>query len=224
MFKEKENFLKKADSGAKIRLGILGGSFDPVHTVHVGLARAAYRQLGLDRVVFMPARQAALKTSAVSASPRDRLAMLSLALESADFPHSISEMEIRRSGISYSVDTVREILSAHPNCEIYWIIGSDHLAKMSQWREIEELCRLAKFACARRGGVGADFSDAPKFARIEPIDFEPMELSSTELRAALKNGQTRDLKLDPRVLEYILKHKLYDYGKSEKNDSQEDGG
>ena len=100
---------------------MLGGSFDPVHNAHIALAEAARRQLGLDEIIFMPARQAALKPSAACASPEQRKKMLEIALESADFPHSISDIEMRRQGISYSIDTVRELLALRPDSEIYWI-------------------------------------------------------------------------------------------------------
>ena len=202
--------MEKSAKGSKNRrIGVLGGSFDPVHSAHIALAEAARRQLGLDEIIFMPARQAALKPSAACASPEQRKKMLEIALESADFPHSISDIEMRRQGISYSIDTVRELLALRPDSEIYWIIGSDHLPKLSKWKDIAEFCKLAKFACARRGGVSADFSDAPDFARIAPVDFRPVELSSTRLRNALKSGAAGDLGLDPKVLEYILKNKLY---------------
>lgn len=191
------------------RIGVLGGSFDPVHAAHVALAEAAYRQLGLDEIIFMPARQAALKPSAASASPQQRAEMLEIALESAGFPHSISDIETRREGISYSIDTVRELLALRPDSEIFWIVGSDHLPKLSKWKDIAEFCKLAKFACARRGGVSANLSDAPAFARIEPLDFDPVEISSTGLRGALKSGAAGARGLDPKVLQYILKNKLY---------------
>ena len=147
---------KPAKGPKNRRIGVLGGSFDPVHNAHIALAEAAYRQLGLDEIIFMPARQAALKPSDACASPEQRAKMLEIALESADFPHSISDIETRRRGISYSIDTVRELLALRPDSEIFWIIGSDHLPKLSKWKDIAEFCKLAKFACARRARLRAN--------------------------------------------------------------------
>lgn len=191
------------------KIGILGGSFDPIHSAHIELAKAAYKSLGLDKIIFIPARQAALKDSPVKASGKHRVAMLKIALKKADFAHEINLSEINRTGISYSIDTVREILKNNPDNKIFWIIGSDHLSKISAWKEAETLCKLVTFACAKRGGFDETFACAPKYARLVPIDFNPVELSSTQLRNDLKNAQTANLKLDPEVLQYILKNKLY---------------
>ena len=90
---------KPAKGPKNRRIGVLGGSCDPVHNAHIALAEAAYRQLGLDEIIFMPARQAALKPSDACASPEQRAKMLEIALESADFPHSISDIQTRRRGI-----------------------------------------------------------------------------------------------------------------------------
>ena len=132
-----------------MRIGILGGSFDPVHNAHISLAESAAKQLGLDLVIFMPARCAALKDGPPSATCQQRVEMLKIALQSVKFPYEISDIEIKRDGISYSIDTVRELIKKYPDAEIYWIIGSDHLQKLSKWRDIGEFCKLAKFACAR---------------------------------------------------------------------------
>ena len=187
---------KISDKEKGMRIGILGGSFDPVHNAHISLAESAAKQLGLDLVIFMPARCAALKDGPPSATCQQRVEMLKIALQSVKFPYEISDIEIKRDGISYSIDTVRELIKKYPDAEIYWIIGSDHLQKLSKWRDIGEFCKLAKFACA-------------KCARIEPIDFDPIDISSTSLRRSLKNGDTRNLDISPNVLDYILKNKLY---------------
>lgn len=200
---------KISDKEKRMRIGILGGSFDPVHNAHISLAESAAKQLGLDLMIFMPARCAALKDGPPAATCQQRVEMLKIALQSVKFPYEISDIEIKRDGISYSIDTVRELIKIYPDAEIYWIIGSDHLQKLSKWRNIEEFCKLAKFACARRGGFAGDFSDAPECARIEPIDFDPVDISSTSLRRKLKNGDTRNLDISPNVLDYILKNKLY---------------
>ena len=197
---------KISDKEKRMRIGILGGSFDPVHNAHISLAESAAKQLGLDLVIFMPAHCAALKDGPPSATCQQRVEMLKIALQSVKFPYEISDIEIKRDGI---IDTVRELIKKYPDAEIYWIIGSDHLQKLSKWRDIGEFCKLAKFACARRGGFAGDFSDAPKCARIEPIDFDPIDISSTSLRRSLKNGDTRNLDISPNVLDYILKNKLY---------------
>lgn len=192
----------------KIKTGILGGSFDPPHIAHIELAKAAIKA-GLEEIIFMPAYQAALKDAPVSASAEDRIKMLSLATAVLDFPCEISDYEISKGGMSYSIDTAKHLIKENPNREFYWIIGTDHLSKLKYWKDISSLAKIVKFLCAQRGGYSSDTKEVPEGVEIKFIDFDEIELSSTQIREAIKKSGTSNLRLDPKVVEYILEQKLY---------------
>ncbi len=192
------------------RIGILGGSFDPVHKAHLALAESACKQAGLSRVIFIPAKQAPLRDAPVRASDIDRLAMLKLALRGFKYPYKIDEFEISRPQTSYSIDTALHLSQKYPGAELFWIIGADHVGKLSRWKQIGELGKIISFICAARNGYDTDKTLIPQGVKLEFINFTPLPYSSTEIRARLENGLNCDLMLDPRVKEYILKHRLYE--------------
>lgn len=194
---------------SKIRTGILGGSFDPVHNAHLELAKAAIKGADLDEIFFIPAKQAPLRDSPVNAPDRDRLAMLRLALEKFPAPHKISLFEMNREGVSYSIDTARYLAEKYPHRDFFWIIGSDHLQKLKHWKDIGELSKIVSFVCAARPGYEAAPGDIPPGARISYINLPPMRHSSTQIRQSLKNGVDVKFMLDGAVLEHIIKNKLY---------------
>lgn len=194
---------------SKIRTGILGGSFDPVHNAHLELAKAALEGAGLEEIFFIPAKQAPLRDSPVSAPDADRLAMLRLALKKFHAPHKISLFEMNREGISYSIDTARHLAEKYPHRDFFWIIGSDHLEKLKHWKDIGELANIVSFVCAARPGYEANPADIPQNVRISYISISPMPHSSTQIRENLKNGGDAKFMLDGAVLEHIIKNKLY---------------
>ena len=194
---------------AKHKIGILGGSFDPIHKAHIGLANAACTKLGLDKIVFVPTHQAPLRDAPTLTPDSHRIAMLRLSLESFPFPWEICDYEIRKGGTGYSIDTAKYLQSCE-DAEYFWIIGSDHLSKLSKWKDIEELSKLATFVCAPREGFGFPISEAPKCAKIIPLDFGPLPDSSTFVRGARSLEQLH-LMLDKPVAAYILKNKLYGF-------------
>ena len=190
-------------------LGVMGGSFDPVHLGHIMLARAAVETNTVDEVVFVPAFQAPLRDAPVHSSAQNRLDMLSIALRNFAPPHSISTFEITRGGTSYAIDTVKHLAAENSGKDIIWIVGADHIAKLPKWYEIGELSKIVSFACAAREGFDADTSRLPSFIRLKFFDFAPVPHSSTEIRNALARGARHLNMLDPEVENYILKNKLY---------------
>lgn len=190
-------------------IGILGGSFDPVHLGHMRLAEAAHSECGLDKLLFVPAYQAPLKPSKTGACARDRLAMLEIAVEKLSFSAEIETFEICRNSISYSIDTARYLAGKYPKSRLIWIIGADHVQKLHLWKDIEELLGIVEFACAARPGYAIDKTLLPAGARVGVINFDPVEISSSQIREALSCGKNLNSMLDADVISYIKSHNLY---------------
>lgn len=135
------------------RVGLFGGTFDPVHLGHLAVARAALGELKLDHLFFVPAAQAPLRYEMPSATAEDRLDLLRCAVaEAADPRLGVLEVEARAGGINYTVDTVRKLRTAWPRAELFWLLGADQFAQLDRWREPAELARLVQFAVLDRPG------------------------------------------------------------------------
>jgi nicotinate-nucleotide adenylyltransferase len=188
------------------KIGIFGGSFDPVHLGHLLVAQAAVEELGLDRLFFVPAAQSPFKPENKPAPAAVRLQLLRLAL-AGKTDCEIDEQEIRRGGVSYTVDTLRDYSQRFPGAKMFWLIGADNAAKLNEWREPAELARLAEFvAIPRPGGAAAVFP--PPF-RGRTLKGFPFGVSSSEIRARLKAGLTIENLVPAAVAETISRLKLY---------------
>ena len=199
-----------------MKLGLFGGSFDPVHYGHLLLAESARDQLNLDRVIFLPLGEPPHRKS-IRSSNDDRFNAAFLAIQ--DYPEfEVSRYEIDKKGVSYSVDTLRYYRSLYPNDEIFWIVSSETFNDIPNWRSPEEICRLASLIIARRAGYPEpNFDSFRSFcdSRIiemfkrQVIEFPFLEISSTLLRERVRKGRSiRFLTPDP-VIEYINKHRMY---------------
>ena len=135
-----------------MKLGIYGGSFDPVHLGHLLVAQAAVEELGLDKLFFIPAAQSPFKPDAKPAPDAVRLQLLRLALAGKS-NCEIDDQEIRRGGTSYTIDTLRDYAKRFPGAELFYLIGADNAAKLNEWREANELAALAEFVVVPRPGV-----------------------------------------------------------------------
>ncbi len=193
----------------KIRTGILGGSFDPIHKAHVKLAQTAYREANLDDIFFIPAHLAPLRDAPYATSAEHRLAMLKIALSKANFPYSIELYELERAQISYSIDTITHLQKKYPERDFFWIIGGDHIGKLKKWKDIDLLCQKITFLCAARPDYEIKQSDIPTNAKIERINFEEMPHSASQIRQDLRDGKRQHFMLDLDVLNYILENNLY---------------
>lgn len=200
------------------RIGIVGGTFDPIHLGHVGLIRAAVKSGRLDRIVVLPAgipphNYKSIERTAFAAY---RFVMVQKAL--ADIPGvEVSNLEILRQGNSYTIDTLRDFRHANqPDDELILIYGSDVLADMHQWRQPELILKEASLLLARRGGDSAEAvqRQAERMrrdyqARIEFFDAPEIELSSTMVRTAIADGSPLTELLPDSVVRFIQKHDLY---------------
>ncbi len=200
-----------------MRLGLFGGSFDPVHTGHLVLADSCAGQTALDEVWFVPAARQPLKPSGPQASDALRLAMLRLAL--ADRPRlEVSELEIERGGVSYTVDTLAEVHAQLPEAQLYFLMGADSLAEFLQWHRPKEICALATPLVVRRAGspepdldifgrlVSAEGLDTIRHSQVE---MPTVPISSSQIRQLIAgSGAWKDL-LPPAVAKYIRAERLY---------------
>ena len=143
-----------------MKIGLFGGSFDPVHLGHLLVAQAAVEELGLDRLFFIPAAQSPFKPESRPAPASARLQWLRLAL-AGKTNCEVDDQEIRRGGISYTIETLRDYAKRFPKAQLFYLIGADNAAKLNEWREAGELARLAEFvAIPRPGERGGEFSAA----------------------------------------------------------------
>lgn len=198
-----------------MRIGFFGGSFDPVHNGHLELARCCQKQAGLDEIWFTPAAVQPLKQRGPRATKADRLAMLELAI--AEEPKwRVCRLEFDRGGVSYTVDTLREIRVERPDDELFILLGSDTLREIFAWREPEEIFRLATPLFVERAGapqpeVPTIVLESISGGQVVPqsIHMPAMSVSSTEIRDLIGAGQTIDDLVPPTVAEYIVKNGLY---------------
>jgi nicotinate-nucleotide adenylyltransferase len=189
-----------------MKLGLFGGSFDPVHLGHLLVAQAAVEELGLDKVFFIPAAQSPFKPENAPAPAAGRLQLLRLAL-AGKTNYETDELEIQRGGVSYTVDTLRDYARRFPLAEIYYLIGADNAAKLNEWREPDELARLAEFAAVPRpGGMPAVFPPPFRGRMLKGFGFD---VSSSQIRARIKAGLTVENLLPPFVAEAIRNARLY---------------
>lgn len=194
---------------ARPRIGILGGSFDPPHAGHVAVAAAAIRQLGLQRLLVVPAAQAPLREAAPRAAAADRLELARRAF--AAVPGAwVDDREVRRGGVNFSVDTARELAREHPGADLFWILGADQLGRLHLWRSAAELCRLVRFAVLSRDGEeGRPDPSLADLVRLERLRAPEVAASSTAIRAALADGRDPGKALPPEVASLIQARSLY---------------
>ena len=189
-----------------MKLGLYGGSFDPVHLGHLLVAQAAREELGLDRVCFIPAAQSPFKPDAQPAPAAARLQMLRLALAGRTFC-DVDDQEIVRGGVSYTIDTLRDYARRFPQAQLYYLIGADHAALLPKWRTADELAKLAEFLVIPRPGGGE--APLPPPFRGRTLRGFPLGVSSSQIRARMKAGLPVDLLVPPGVAEAIRNHRLY---------------
>jgi len=190
-----------------LRIGVFGGTFDPVHNVHLRLARAARDRAGLDRVLFVIAATPPHKRHDVVASAEDRLAMVRAAIQ-GDAGFDASRIEMDRPGPSYTVDTLKALAEQNPGAQLFLIMGYDAALDLPRWRDPGGILALARLIVAHRPDCGHTL-DPVLDGRHEMLPFEPSDVSSTEVRDVLaRDGETGEL-LPPAVLEYIRGKGLY---------------
>lgn len=194
------------------KIGVLGGTFDPIHLAHVRCASEARDALGLDKVIFVPAALPSFKRDKELAPFDHRMRMCELATRDID-GFEASDIEGRREGVSYTIDTVRELLESDcAEASIYFIIGSDAFLTLPKWKQAKELAELVDFAVLMRSED--DSESVMEVARevgaqAHLVNGERMDVSSSRIREILGEGGLPDAFLDDAVLDYIEKEGLY---------------
>lgn len=194
------------------RIGVFGGTFDPPHLGHLVLAERARDQLGLDRVVFVPAGTPPHKVGRTLSGATARVAMTRLAVR-GNRAFTVSTFETRRVGPSFTVDTLRAMRAAWKGARLFLLLGGDSLREFDTWHEPEAILRLATLAVASRPGRVAE--RATRAARrcaphsILEIEGDPLAISSTELRARARQGRSIRYLVPEAVAAYVRRHRLY---------------
>jgi nicotinate-nucleotide adenylyltransferase len=197
-----------------VRIGILGGTFNPPHLGHLVCAQEAYLQLDLHRVLFIPAGIPPHKALDEEPGAAHRLELCRLAIRGDEDRFEVSGMEIVRAGPSYTVDTLEELRSTKPDSELFLILGGDIAAGLPQWHKVERVLSLATAVVAERRGTARsaiedamDSLRAGERARFFPMP--PIGLSSTMIRARVRAGQPIKYLVPDPVDSYIRQHSLY---------------
>jgi nicotinate-nucleotide adenylyltransferase len=196
-----------------VRVGILGGTFNPPHLGHLVCAQEAYRELELDRVMLIPARIPPHKPVEHEPGAHHRLELCSLAV-AGDQRFDVSGLELGREGPSYTVDTLQELSTQAPQTEFFLIVGGDIAAGLPRWREPERVLELATLAIAKRGGTARSSVDAalealPGGDRARFFSMPRIGVSSTMVRRRVRTGQPIRYLVPDRVRDYISEHGLY---------------
>lgn len=198
-----------------MKIGVFGGTFNPIHNSHIRLAQEYGRKIGLDRLVLVPTFIPPHKKAKNLASAEDRLAMCRLATK--DLPEfHVTEYEIQQQGKSYTYRTLMHIQEKYPGSELYLIMGGDMFMTVQDWRRADDLFKMATLCAAQREKGELTLLDMHKIlleetkgARCMLIDIEAMPMSSTMIREKIKNGEEVFDYLNPDVWLYIIEHKLY---------------
>jgi nicotinate-nucleotide adenylyltransferase len=189
-----------------MKLGLYGGSFDPVHLGHLLVAQAAVEELGLGKLFFIPAAVSPFKPENKMAPDAIRLQLLRLTL-AGKTNYEIDDQEIKRGGISYSIETLRDYAKRFPGAQLFYLIGADNISKLNEWREADELAKLAEFvAVPRPGEITTQF---PKPFRGKILKGFPLEISSSQIRARINAGLPIENLVPPFVADAIHAAKLY---------------
>lgn len=200
-----------------MRIGIYGGSFDPIHIGHLLVAEMVREQVGLDKILFIPAFQSPLKLDYPPIGGRSRLEMLQLAIGGNPY-FEVDDRELIRGGTSYTIDTLRELHSEKPDAEWFLLMGADSLVDLVRWKEPESLCRLAVPIVVARGGLPPpdldslrQFVDTNRMAMIERyvVNMPQLEISSRDLRNRILNQRSIRYQVPSSVEAYIRANELY---------------
>ncbi|MDD2689411.1 MAG: nicotinate-nucleotide adenylyltransferase [Candidatus Omnitrophica bacterium] len=187
-----------------MKIGILGGTFNPIHIGHLILAEEAREKIGLDKIIFVPAYLPPHKDNSDIAGAGLRLEMVKLAIKGNKY-FVVSDAEIKRDGRSYTIDTIKEFKKKYPQDELYFIIGSDLLKYLDEWKDLGEIISMVKFIVATRPGYS--LSEIPSY--IKTVAIRAVDISGFEIREHVKEDKSFRYLVPEEVYRYIVRKGLY---------------
>ena len=185
------------------RIGLFGGTFDPPHRAHAEIAKLAYEQLELDQVIFIPCQRSPHKETSQPLAAAERLKLISIAIHDATWA-SISDVELQREGLSYSIDTVEYFRGKYAEAKLYWIMGSDQWEVFDTWHRSDDLAELLEFIVFPRPEI-----PQPKPGKKLHVIEHTFDISSSKIRTLLSQGKPVGDTLQPEVVDYIRAKELY---------------
>jgi nicotinate-nucleotide adenylyltransferase len=190
---------------SKIRLGVLGGTFDPIHNGHLFAANEAAALLNLDQVIFVPTAESWQKAEFSDAKLRLKMTQLGIR---GNKKFKISSVDIKRGGATYTVDTLADLQKKNPDAQLVFILGADAVAGMDSWKNAEQLGELAEFAAISRPGYSFEQPKSLK-APVVRLEIPALAISASEIRERVKANKPIEYLVPPAVAKFILKHRLY---------------
>jgi nicotinate-nucleotide adenylyltransferase len=187
-----------------MKIGILGGTFNPIHIGHLILAEEVREKLCLDRIIFVPTYLAPHKDNSDIAPAKDRFTMVKMAIAKNKY-FFVSDIEIKRDGRSYTIDTINEFKKLYPKDELYFITGSDLLKYLDEWKDLGEIIKMVKFIVATRPGYPLE--KIPSY--ISTVAIRAVDISAFEIRQAIGENRSFRYLVPEVVFRYINKKKLY---------------
>jgi nicotinate-nucleotide adenylyltransferase len=189
------------------RIGVMGGTFDPVHHGHLVAASEVQSVFGLDEVIFVPTGQPWQKTDR-AVSPAEHRYLMTVIATASNPRFTVSRVDVERDGPTYTIDTLRELSAQRPGAELYFITGADALAQILSWKNSDELFSLAHFVGVTRPGHVLDDAGLPA-DRVSLMEVPAMAISSTDCRTRVARGDPVWYLVPDGVVQYIAKHGLY---------------
>jgi nicotinate-nucleotide adenylyltransferase len=188
------------------KVGIFGGTFDPIHLGHLITAQSVKELRNLEKIIFIPAFISPHKSDAKTSSPEDRLNMIKLAVDDIPF-FDFSDIEVKKGGISFSIDTLRELKKQYS--ELEFIIGYDNIFSFHTWKEPDEIFKLAKVVVLKRKSSHPPQFEDKYYHQAAYVQTRGIEISATDIRERVKKRMPINFLVPPAVMEYIYEHKLY---------------
>jgi len=194
-----------ADESGRPRIGVMGGTFDPVHHGHLVAASEVAHSYGLDEVVFVPTGRPSHKDAVTEAEHRYLMTVIATA---SNPRFTVSRVDIDRAGPTYTTDTLRDIRRQRPDAELYFITGADAVAQILSWKDVGELWEQAHFVAVSRPGHVLSVSGLPE-ADVSLLEVPALAISSTDCRNRVRRGDPVWYLVPDGVVQYISKHRLY---------------
>jgi nicotinate-nucleotide adenylyltransferase len=190
----------------KLRLGVMGGTFDPIHHGHLVAASEVAAALNLDQVIFVPTGMPLQKPDVSNSEDRYLMTVIATA---SNPRFNVSRVDIDREGPTYTVDTLKDIQSAYPDAELFFISGADAITQILAWKDFDELWKAAKFVAVTRPGHAMQLPESAPAGAIEVLEVPALSISSTDVRQRSANGDPVWYLVPDGVVQYINKHNLY---------------